>query len=217
MAFNNDKKKKLADLLAKRRAAAAGEGSSTPIAPSTSTTSALQPINPAPAAIELGGVVVVESDDEDTCTGLVFKRPRAGETATPSASVSGGTPAFIDHPPSTSSPLQVVAIEDGGENVPEGRETPSTSQLPLLLQRLFDHFQDKEVVESLSGNFTQDRVFDGPGDFLVTSNLAVNRAQEAEDLKARMAKLEEEMSTQAKTFANHETPMYVEKDAMKFL
>jgi len=40
MGFNNDKKKKLADLLAKRKAAAAKEGTPTPIAPSTSATPA---------------------------------------------------------------------------------------------------------------------------------------------------------------------------------
>jgi len=71
------------------------------------------------------------------------------------------------------------------------------------------------VVETLSGNFTQDRVFDGLGDFLVASNLALNRAQEVEDLKAMMAKLEEEMSSQAKTFANRETAMYVELGSLR--
>jgi len=154
MGFNNDKKKKLADLLTKRRTVAASEGTPTPVAPSTSATSAPQPINPVPAVVELRGVVAVEFDDEDTCTDIVFKRPRVGETATPSVSASGGTPAFVDHPSSAFSPLQVVSHEGGGESAPEGQETPSTSQLPLLLQQLFNHFQDKKVVESLSGNFT---------------------------------------------------------------
>ena len=67
----------------------------------------------------------------------------------------------------------------------------------------------------MSGNFAQDRVFDGLGDFPFASNLALNRAQEAEDLKARMAKLEGEMSTQAKTFANRETAMYVELGSLR--
>jgi len=169
MGFNNDNKKKLSDLLAKRRAAAVGAGPSTPIALKTSATPVPQPINSAPVVVELGGVVVIESDDKYTCTGLVFKRPRAGEIAAPSTSASGGTLALKDHPLSAFSPLQVVALESGGE-------TPSTSQLSLLLQRLFDRFQDKEVMESLSRNFTQDCVFNGLGDFLVTSNLTLNRA-----------------------------------------
>jgi len=73
MGFKKDKKKKLADLLAKRRVAAAREGTSTPIAPSISATPAPQLIDPAPAIGGQRGVVAVETDDEDTCTGLVFK------------------------------------------------------------------------------------------------------------------------------------------------
>jgi len=66
------------------------------------------------------------------------------------------------------------------------------------------------VVESLSGNLSQDRIVNGLGDFLIASNLALSRAQEAEELKAKVAKLEEEMSLNTKTFANCETAMYVE-------
>jgi len=58
-------------------------------------------------------------------------------------------------------------------------------------------------------------VVDGLGDFLIASNLALNRAQEAEDLKVRMAKLEEELFTQAKTFSNCETAMYVELGSLR--
>ena len=61
MGFNKDKKKKLVDLLAKRRAAVVGEGTSTPVTPSTSVTSAPQPINPAPTVDGHKGVVVIES------------------------------------------------------------------------------------------------------------------------------------------------------------
>jgi len=107
MGLNKDKRKKLADLLAKRRAAAARAGTSTPTTPSTLATPAPQPIDPAPVVGGQRGVVAVETDDEDTCIDLVFKRQRVGEVVAPSTSVSGGTPAFIDHPPSASSPLQL--------------------------------------------------------------------------------------------------------------
>ena len=77
----------------------------------------------------------------------------------------------------------------------------------------------------MSGTLTQDRMVDDLGDFLIASNLALDRAQEAEDVKVRMAKLEEKLSTQAKTVAYRETAMYVElgslhqaeKDAKKAL
>jgi len=55
MRLNEDKKRKLADLLAKQRAAAAGMSLSLPLAPPTSTAPASQPINLAPAASELRG------------------------------------------------------------------------------------------------------------------------------------------------------------------
>jgi len=45
-------------------------------------------------------------------------------------------------------------------------------------------------MESLSGNLAQNRVVDGLWDFLIASNLALNRVQETDDLKVRMAKIE---------------------------
>jgi len=71
------------------------------------------------------------------------------------------------------------------------------------------------VLESLSGNLFQDRIAHGLGDFLIASNLALSRAQEAEELKARMAKLGEELSLKTKTFAYCETPMYVELESLR--
>ena len=64
--------------------------------------------------------VVVDSEDEDTCISLVFKRPRVGEAATPSHSVSGGlTSVFRDNPPSASSPHDLIVHEGEGETTPE--------------------------------------------------------------------------------------------------
>jgi len=65
-------------------------------------------------------------------------------------------------------------------------------------------------MKGLSGNLLQDRVADGLGDLLLASNLALNRAQEDEGLKVRVAKLEEELSTMTKIFTNRETAMYLE-------
>jgi len=73
MGLNNDKKKKLADLLAKRKATAVGEGTSTPIAPSTSPNPAPHPTEQAPAVDRPEGVVAVETDDEETAPALSIK------------------------------------------------------------------------------------------------------------------------------------------------
>ena len=59
------------------------------------------------------GVVVIETDDEETCTDLVFKRSRVGGAVAPSNSASGGPPTFMDHPPSASSPLPLVVHKGG--------------------------------------------------------------------------------------------------------
>jgi len=116
MGFNKDKRKKLGELLAKRRAVTAGVGTSTPRSPPNSVTSAPKTTEPAPVDWQKGVVAVVfDSEDKDTCTGLVFKRPRVGEAAAPSHSAFGGlTPAFRDNPLSASSPRDLVVHEGGG-------------------------------------------------------------------------------------------------------
>jgi len=108
MGFNKDKKKKLVDLLAKRRALAVGVGTSTPRTPPTSATFAPHTIELAPDDDRQKVVVVVDSEDEDTCIGLVFKRQRVGKVVVPSHYASGGlTPAVRDNPPSASFPRDV--------------------------------------------------------------------------------------------------------------
>jgi len=57
MRLNDDKRRKLADLLAKQRAAVIESCLLIPLAPSTSTVPAPQPINPTPIASELKGVL----------------------------------------------------------------------------------------------------------------------------------------------------------------
>jgi len=128
MRFNEDKKSRLADLLAKQRAAAARKSLSAPLAPFASIVPATQPMNPALAATEFRGVLAVESNDEDTYTGLVHKRPRVGASMVPSPSASAGAPTFVDHPPSTSSPFP--AVLGGGEGSATRNQilgTPSTT------------------------------------------------------------------------------------------
>jgi len=53
---------------------------------------------------------------------------------------------------------------------------PPAPELPVLLQQALKRFQDKEMLESLSGNLLQDRVAYDLGDFLVASSLALSKA-----------------------------------------
>ena len=191
MGFNKDKKKKLVDLLAKRRAAAAGVCTSTPTSPPPSATFAPNTTEPTHVDDRQKGVVAIDSEDEDTCTSLFYKRQRVGETVAPSHSASGGlTATFRNNPPSASSPHHLIVHEGGGESAPEDCSAPPAPELPAPFQQALKPFQDKEMLESLSSNLLQDRVAYDLRDFLVASSLALSKAQETEELKAWMAMLD---------------------------
>jgi len=71
------------------------------------------------------------------------------------------------------------------------------------------------MVESFGGNLLQDRVAQGLGDFLVASDLALSKAQEAQDAQAEVAKLREELALKTKAFSNCETAMYQELASLR--
>ena len=214
MRLSEDKKRKLADLLPKQRAATIRTGLSIPLAPSTSIAPTSQPTNPAPTVGELRRVLAVESDDEDTCIGLVFKRPRVGTSVVPSASVSAGAPTFIDHSPSASSPLPAAALEGGGESATRSQEMDSPTPLPLLLRQALSRFQSCEA-EGLDDILLQERVANVLGDLLFGSNRALARTQAFRDLEAKMVKLEDDFVARAKVFANRETALYLEMASLR--
>ena len=86
-----------------------------------------------------------------------------------------------------------VMIKGEEESALEDPQAPPfTVELPAILQQALKRFQDKEMVESLSGNLLQNRVAQVLGDFLVASNLALSQAQDAQNLWAENAKLKEE-------------------------
>ena len=62
-----------------------------------------------------GAVEAIASEDEDTCIGLVFKRKKGADVVAPSHSASDDhAPSFRDHPPSASSPRELMVLESGG-------------------------------------------------------------------------------------------------------
>jgi len=92
---------------------------------------------------------------------------------------------------------------------------PLVVELLALLQQALKRFQDKEMLESLSGNLLQDRVAYGLRNFLVASSLVLSKAQEAQELQARMTKLEEELALKTKAFSNREITMYQELASLR--
>ena len=73
-----------------------------------------------------------------------------------------------------------------------------------------DHDKYVRMVEGLGDNLLQQQVAEILGDLLFASNLALNKTQESEDLKDRMANLEEDLATRTKIFTNRETALYLE-------
>jgi len=120
MVLYEEKRAKLAEVLALREEAVADVGASvppvqptnqavpspTPSAPLAAVPLETVRVSPNPAPIEKGkGVVNIASDDEEeTLDDIVFKRRRAA-VAAPSNSTSASRPtSFREHPPSASSP-----------------------------------------------------------------------------------------------------------------
>jgi len=88
------------------------------LAPTTSTPG---PSTPTPVDQRQKGVVeATASEDEDTCSGLIFKRKRKVDVAIPVNSASDDrAPSFKEHPPSAFSPRDLV-VQEGGGRVPLG-------------------------------------------------------------------------------------------------
>jgi len=72
---------------------------------------------------------VAASEDEDTCLGLVFKRKRKADVVVPAPSGSDArAPSYKEHPPSASSPCDIVVHEGRGRML-QG----ATVMSPLLI------------------------------------------------------------------------------------
>ncbi|KAK7382312.1 hypothetical protein VNO80_01163 [Phaseolus coccineus] len=89
MVLSTDKKKRLADVLNRRNASG-----SAPAGPSSPAGAALEPI----AEKSKRAAPVEVSNDEDTCSGLVFKRKRVGTAAEVSSATEGHPSSFREHP-----------------------------------------------------------------------------------------------------------------------
>ena len=114
MVLNAEKRRQLAEVALQRKVAPgpSDANASTPVA------SALGPSAPAPVDHRQKGVAeAIASEDEDTCSGLVFKRKRKVDVALPTNSASDDrAPSFRENPPSASSPRDIVGQESGGES-----------------------------------------------------------------------------------------------------
>ena len=117
MVLNAEKRNKLAELVAHCKAALADAGTSTPADTPPTASSGLSPSAPPLVDLRQKGVaeVATASEDEGTCTGLVFKRKRGADIVAPSNSASDGhTPCFRENPLVPPPPRDLMVLEGGG-------------------------------------------------------------------------------------------------------
>ena len=156
MVLNEEKRAKLAEVLALREEATTGVGASTlapniaPVAPFPAPSAPLDvvplaaagasstpvPLDAVPlvaagassAPAPLKRVVeIVSDDDADTTSDLVFKKRRVPVAAISHSSAAGHPASLRDHPLSASSPQSLFALEGGGENALEPAPGSSTN------------------------------------------------------------------------------------------
>ena len=145
--------------------------------------------------------MAIDSEDEDTEEGLVFKRPRVGVVATSLSATEDHPLSFRDNPPSASSPR----ARRRGESAPGGDQVPPAPELPAILQHALKCFQEKEAAEALGGDLLREHMGQSLGEFLVNSLAFMSQAE---------ARMKEELARQAQTFANRETDLTQELSSL---
>ena len=118
MVRNTENRRQLAEVALQRKAAPGPSDADAP----TAAANAPSPSTPAPVDHRQKGVVEATAfEDEETCSGIVFKRKRKADAAVPANLASGDrAPSFRENPPSAYSPCDIVVHEGGGESTHGG-------------------------------------------------------------------------------------------------
>ena len=114
---------------------------------------------------------VVPSKDEETCSGLVFKRKRKADTAIPMPlDLDGRAPSYRECPPSASSPCDIVMQEGRGESASEGDHWDSSTDLSSFLQKILHSARVKERLENSEEDSLTEHMSRQLGESLVAHN-----------------------------------------------
>jgi len=159
MVLNEEKRARLADALARRLGAMSDAGASVPSAPIVAVPLAIVQDLPAPAPLEKNkGVVEINSEDEDSREGVIFKRRRVVAVTTSHSATSNRPSSFWDQPPNAFSTRRLLALEGGGESAPAIDQTPPAPELPSVLQHALKIFQEKRAAEDLDEEVIRERM-----------------------------------------------------------
>jgi len=178
--------------------------------PSTTNTPAPATSAPGPSAPTLvdqrqnGVAEAVASKDEDTYSGLIFKRKRKVDVAVPANSTSNyRAPSYREHPPSSSCPRDLVVQEGRGESASGGDSSAPLADLPAFLQRVLQSFQDQERMESMDEDPLQEHTAKCLGDFFIASSLIMTKMQKLKEAASQDAH-------QIKRLKHRENALYLE-------
>jgi len=120
MVLNAEKRRHLAEMALRRKATPDPSDASASASADALTAAISAPSPSAPALLDhrkKGVVEATASEDEDTCSGLVFKMKRTTDPAVSVHSTSDSSaPSFRENPPSVSSPRDIVVHECEGES-----------------------------------------------------------------------------------------------------
>jgi len=163
---------------------------------------------PAPLEKNKGVVLITSDDDEDTMEGPVFTRRKITTIATSHSSSARRPASLRDNPPSTS-PQNLLALEDGAESVPEPVPAP-TPELPLVLQQILKGYQ-KRAMGSSTEEALQESMALNLGEFFARANSSSHEAElktrEQQALADELARVKEQLANQAQSFFIRETAL----------
>jgi len=121
-------------------------------------------------------VVLIPSDeDEDSVDGPVFKRRRTTVVATSHSSSDKHPASLRENPPSASSPLRYLALEEGAETVLEPTPAPAP-ELPRVIQHILRGVQ-QEALGNLDDGALPKNMALSLGRLLARANFSSHQAE----------------------------------------
>jgi len=133
-------------------------------------------------------VEVAPSEDDETCSGLVFKKKRKADAAIPVPSDSDGRAlSYRECPPNAFSPRNVVVHEGIEESSSEGDQWESFADLSSFLQKVFHSTRTKERLDNLEEDPLLEHVPRQLGETLVGTSLLLSKMQRAKEMASQEA------------------------------
>lgn len=125
----------------------------------------------------------VPSGDEETCSGLVFKRKQKGADATSAHSISDDqAPSYWDFPPSVSPPHDIVVQEGRGESDSEEDQWDPSSDPAFFLQRMLLSSKVRGRLENLEESPLMEHPTRQLGETLVANFFLLSKLWKSKEL-----------------------------------